>query len=329
MALKPRDRIHKAQITAGITGRKRGHEFERALTAKINLLITSFQQSITPAKGKHVFNGIPEELLIFYIWQIKAYKKLQKFRAFSLGGHATGEGGCEYLLENGEALKRAKSDVLIEIEADNSIEHIGVSVKTCSKKSPTNDQLFCSTADAFCNLLVENEINVPDIARQGLKMFCGDKGLRPLDLSPNSKRINSERWFWEEIPKEAIELWTNIFNNNQAKITELLLCKGYSNDPIPPQFIFHQTVAYDDWNKMEVALFSVEELIQLSCQYSPFTTSSYFVRKGRFKDPSTPHLAPRFGLIQFQRLGNKQNATQLQFNLQAGYFYKLSLEDES
>ena len=71
-------------------------------------------------------------------------------------------------------------------------------------------------------------------------------------------------------------------------------------------------------------MFTVEELIEYSCRNNGFTTTPYTVRKGRFRDPHVTHYAPRFGFVQFQRLGNKQNATQLQFNLQAGYFYKLS-----
>tara|TARA_R100000808_G_scaffold23266_1_gene51440 strand:- start:49 stop:249 length:201 start_codon:yes stop_codon:yes gene_type:complete len=38
--------------------------------------------------------------------------------------------------------------------------------------------------------------------------------------------------------------------------------------------------------------------------------------------PDFFHEAPRFGIIQMQRGGQKQHPTQLQFNLEAGYFYK-------
>ena len=47
------------------------------------------------------------------------------------------------------------------------------------------------------------------------------------------------------------------------------------------------------------------------------------VRKGRFKGDPHEHLAPRFGIVQFQPLGNTQNRNQLQFNLEANYFNKL------
>ena len=39
--------------------------------------------------------------------------------------------------------------------------------------------------------------------------------------------------------------------------------------------------------------------------------------------PGVKHLAPRFGIVQMQRGGQKQHPDQLQFNLEAGYFYKL------
>ena len=34
-------------------------------------------------------------------------------------------------------------------------------------------------------------------------------------------------------------------------------------------------------------------------------------------------MAPRFGIVQMQRGGQAQHPEQLQFNLQAGYFYKI------
>lgn len=36
------------------------------------------------------------------------------------------------------------------------------------------------------------------------------------------------------------------------------------------------------------------------------------------------HKAPKFGVVQMQRGGQKQHPTQLQFNLKAGYFYALA-----
>lgn len=65
-------------------------------------------------------------------------------------------------------------------------------------------------------------------------------------------------------------------------------------------------------------------LIELSRRYSLFAYSIYRVKKGRFKEPEgVSHQAPRFGVIQMQRGGQKQHPTQLQFNLKAGYFYEL------
>ena len=69
--------------------------------------------------------------------------------------------------------------------------------------------------------------------------------------------------------------------------------------------------------------------MKLSKKYSGFTKKLYADRKksrsveDRKLTKGIFHEAPRFGIIQFQRLGNKQNATQLQFNLEAGYFYNI------
>ncbi len=40
--------------------------------------------------------------------------------------------------------------------------------------------------------------------------------------------------------------------------------------------------------------------------------------------PGVVHQAPRFGVIQMQRGGQKQHPEQLQFNLEASYFRKIS-----
>ena len=48
------------------------------------------------------------------------------------------------------------------------------------------------------------------------------------------------------------------------------------------------------------------------------------MKKGRYKEPEgILHQAPKFGVIQMQRGGQKQHPTQLQFNLKSGYFYEL------
>ena len=71
-------------------------------------------------------------------------------------------------------------------------------------------------------------------------------------------------------------------------------------------------------------MYTIDELILRSARYQGFTTRAYSVHKGSHKDPpGVKHLAPRFGIVQMQRGGQKQHPEQLQFNLEAGYFYKL------
>ena len=320
MAINANDEKHAAQIEAGIAGRKRGHLFEKLLASKINSI--SSLDWLETTEG-HLFKGKPEILLLNYVVTKLSVKDVTRVVAYSTGGHATGEGGDIVLLDSGTPLLRAKSDMIIEVFRGDESQRIGISIKTCSKKSPTNDQLYCSTADAFCNLLLEHNLPVSAVARKALKMFCGDVGFRPLDNPQVLRTGNVERWFWEELPAEAREEWAYIFTDKQKEITRLLLSKAYKDDPYPPHFIFHQTRLYNSCDDMEIAMFTVEELVEYSCRNGGFSVVPYTVKKGRFKDPNITHYAPRFGFVQFQRLGNKQNATQLQFNLQAGYFYKI------
>ena len=78
----------------------------------------------------------------------------------------------------------------------------------------------------------------------------------------------------------------------------------------------------DNYFSPEVAIYTIDELIQKSRSYNLFSTEPYRINKGSFRDPDgVVHLAPRFGIFQMQRAGNKQHPTQLQFNLKSGYFY--------
>jgi len=141
------------------------------------------------------------------------------------------------------------------------------------------------------------------------------------------RRTDPRRYFWEELEQAGREEWERIFTTYQDQITRLLLQKAYLNDPFVPEYLLHKTKQSAKWEATEVAIYSVEELITLSRSYQGFATKSYSVKKGSYKDPpGVTHLAPRFGVVQMQRGGQKQHPEQLQFNLEAGYFYKLSSE---
>jgi hypothetical protein len=96
------------------------------------------------------------------------------------------------------------------------------------------------------------------------------------------------------------------------------------NDPFVPEYVLHKTKKAPSWDKTEIAIYAIDELIELSREYQGYCTRPYSVKKGSYKDPiGVTHLAPRFGIIQMQRGGQAQHPEQLQFNLEAGYFYKI------
>ena len=150
-------------------------------------------------------------------------------------------------------------------------------------------------------------------------------GFRPLDdpAIMTTRQIDPRRFFWEETSQAGRHELENIFKNYQNEITRLLLQKAYLNDPFVPEILIHKTRKLLE-NPQEFALYNIEELISLSKKHQGFVTKKYSVRKGSYKDiVGTYHEAPRFGIVQMQRGGQKQHPTQLQFNLQAGYFYKI------
>ncbi len=331
MALKARDKQHGVQIQAGIAGRLRGHSFESVLSNTINDCSKELCSPRVPREG-HLFVGDPAEIIASYVLQHLGMKRADHLKAYWLGGLATSGKGDQVLGYSGEAVKRSKSDILLEITNQGRATRVGISVKTCNKPKPTNAQLFCSTAVAFCELLRRNGIVVSNDFETGFRMFCGDEGFRPVDMlkgALKSRKSDPDRWFFEELPAASRSSIEDVFRSNQDQISRALLRRGYEADPFPPEYVMHQMHSAAKPTHVPLAVFHVDELVRLSRQYAGFVLKPYLVRKGRFKGDPNQHLAPRFGCIQFQRLGNKQNATQLQFNLEAGYFSKITQPSES
>ncbi len=240
------------------------------------------------------------------------------------------EEGKQWLSVNGVRISRCKSDLVVTIQLDSIANiSIGVSTKQCNNRRPTNAQLYFTTARGFSALLVNNGIPVTGVAIRALRQFCGDEGFRPSEPASvlEGRRTDPRRYFWEEIEQAGRGEWERMFSNWQDQITRLLLQKAYLDDPFVPEYLLHKTKRSARWGSTEIAIYSIEELIALSRSYQGFATRPYTVTKGSYKDPpGVIHLAPRFGVVQMQRGGQKQHPEQLQFNLEARYFYKLSSE---
>lgn len=67
--------------------------------------------------------------------------------------------------------------------------------------------MYFTTAKAFCYLLRTNGISVSSMGEQGMSMFCGDIGFRPLDIMTaqqlNCRNSDPNRFYWEELPCEG------------------------------------------------------------------------------------------------------------------------------
>lgn len=322
MALTPIDAQHALQIQAGITGRRKGHEFEFNLSDEINSIEMPYNSSVI---SENIVYGMPSHSLLDKALGYLGWSSCDSVEAIALGALATAEDGKKWLEINGVTVKACKSDILMILESSSETATIGVSVKQCKNKTPTNAQLYFTTATAFARLLVNNGIEVSEDALFSLRQFCGDEGFRPLDNAEDMQgRISDpRRYFWEEISEVGRLEWEDIFINKQDDITKLLLQKAYPNDPFPPDLLLHKTKKIEE-GEPEFALYSIDELISLSREYAGFEKNEYRVKKGTYKEPvGIVHEAPRFGVVQMQRGGQKQHPTQLQFNLKAGYFYKL------
>lgn len=325
MALSPINKAHALQIQAGTLGRKSGHLFEDTITSEINGLKFPYVPSATSLQ--HLNTGNPASLLLEYIAQRERFSIISQAYAISTGALATSEDGRKLLSINGKQVTRCKSDLVLTMEdGQGSQVTVGISTKQCNNKSPTNAQLYFTTARGFSNLLQQNGIPVTNLALDALRQFCGDHGFRPMDnsVAMAGRQLDPRRYFWEEIDPIGRLEWERLFQNRQDDISRLLFQKAYLNDPFAPDYIIHKTKKSASWVATEVAMYSVDELITLSKNYQGFATREYAVKKGSYKDPQgVKHLAPRFGVIQMQRGGQQQHPDQLQFNLEAGYFYKI------
>lgn len=324
MALNPIDEVHALQIQAGILGRNAGHKFEDQITAEINGF--PYPLAVAAATPEHLLQGDPAINLLHYVAVQEGFSELQSASAISTGSLATSEAGKQWLSINGATVSRCKSDLVLTLNAsDGKSRTVGVSTKQCNNPKPTNAQLYFTTARGFSRLLQSNGIRVSDLAINALRQFCGDVGFRPSDASNVADRLTDpRRFFWEEVDTAGRTEWEAIFGAHQNKISRLLLQKAYLDDPFIPDYLLHKTKRSAAWASTEVAIYSIDELIALSAAYQKFALRPYSVRKGSYKDPAgVSHLAPRFGVIQMQRGGQAQHPEQLQFNLEAGYFYKI------
>jgi hypothetical protein len=311
------------QIDAGTKGRKKGHSYENELALRINTAIMPYSKSNDEHKVVH--NGNPANILLDTVLDFFGWSKMDKVEAYATGKLATSEDGDKEILIEGKSITSTKSDVVLVLHNSDEKRIVGVSVKQCNKKNPTNAQVYLTTASSFYNMVKDNGIPVTNKALRAMQQFCGDTGFRPLDDFDCSQRVSSpERYFWEEIDPEGKAEWEKIFNSYQDEVTRLILQKAYPDDPFPPEIILHKTRKADSFDNQEVAVLTMDQFIKLSRKYLSFVCGNYRVKKGRYKEPkSVSHQAPRFGVIQMQRGGQKQHPTELQFNLKAGYFYDL------
>ena len=325
MALEPLDEAHALQIQAGTIGRTTGHTFENLITQDINS--HALPMAVQTQGVAHVLRGSPSQILLNYICSRENIAVLTKVAAISTGALATSEEGKRWLSINGVAVARCKSDLVITLtDSEDRTVTVGVSTKQCNNASPTNAQLYFTTARGFSKLLNDNGIAVSNVAIESLRQFCGDPNFRPSDSAEAmvGRRTDPRRFFWEEINPTGRAEWETTLSSHQDAITRLLLQKAYINDPFTPDYLLHKTKKAESWTTTEVAVYKMDELIALSRAYQGFALRDYSVNKGSHRDPAgVKHSAPRFGAIQMQRGGQQQHPDQLQFNLEASYFYKI------
>ena len=151
MALNPQNAQHAIQIQAGVLGRNAGHRFEVDLTDKLNNLPMPFAPIALQNLDSHLFIQSPEYSLLNYICSREKLSSIEKITAISTGVLATSEDGRKWLNVNGVEVSRCKSDVLLTLQTKLKEITIGISTKQCNNRTPTNAQLYFTTARGFLN----------------------------------------------------------------------------------------------------------------------------------------------------------------------------------
>lgn len=331
MALKAENDRHANQIAAGTEGRLKGHKFEELVSEELNSLDISQVDFMVKITSPNIYQGNPAAALIEHISNDKD-KAIKRIKAYWLGGLATAGKGASVVNEEGEQITGSKSDVLLDVTyEDGEKEKVGVSVKSCKN----NAQVALTTSGAFCEMLRTNGITVSKDAEIGLKMFCGEPGYSPADgflpedysNIPENRQARPERYYWEELPTSTQEEWEEILNYYQDQITTLILQKAnaYKTDDYKPTYILHECKPHNNIQDCEIAVMSMEEFAHYSRLFDAFGIKEKKVQKGKYKGiDKAMHKYPHFGFIQFQPIGNKQNFSELQFNLKARYYKTFS-----
>jgi hypothetical protein len=278
MALDPIDEAHALQIQAGTLGRKAGHTFEDTITERI--IDSKYPIDVTTLGAGHVFSGDPASLLLHYIAARLKIRRITVAVAISTGALATSEEGKKWLSINGADVSRCKSDLVVTISSDDRAPvTVGISTKQCNNPTPTNAQLYFTTARGFVALLRNNGINVSEAAVLAMRQFCGDSGFRPSDdpVAVRARKVDPRRFFWEETNAAGRREWERTLSDYQDEVSRLLLQKAYVNDQFVPEYLLHKTKRSLSWSTTEVALYSIDELVTLSRRYQGFTTKAYCV----------------------------------------------------
>lgn len=327
MALIAENEQHGHQIEAGTKGRLKGHKFEEVVSEELNSLDISQVDCLVKLTDVNIYQGNPAAALVEHI-TVDRKKQIERLKAYWLGGLATAGQGAELKNDDGEIITGSKSDIVMDvIYKDGEKETIGVSVKSCKN----NAQVALTTSGAFCDMLRSNGISVSDDAEIGMKMFCGEVGYRPSDKYipddktniPSSRKARPERWYWEELPTKVQEEWKRLLTTYQDKITTLILQKAnaYKTDKFSPSVILHECKQHEDINNCQVAVMTMDEFTEYSRLYDTFGLKGKKVLKGKYKGIDLKeHMYPHFGFLQFQPIGNKQNFSELQFNLKSNYY---------
>jgi hypothetical protein len=179
MALEPLDQNHAAQ---------------KSLSEQVNA-IGAGSHAVRIPVGHHA-DGSPAVALLNYVATARGAKQVLAAECAWLGGLATGGGGSRSVSFIDGDVRRSKSDVVVRIKTERGTFVDGVSVKTCAKSSPTNAQVYFTTAEAFCARLESAGISVSSVARDSLRMFCGDTGFRPRDLGARTSSPDLDATGW-------------------------------------------------------------------------------------------------------------------------------------
>jgi len=166
-----------------------------------------------------------------------------------------------------DSKKPPKADAHIYYENKKTWEKIKKWISI--KSSNISIQVLITNVNAFLNVCRSYEIQIPELLDIALSKFCGFGNYKPSLMLPREKITNlvqwdRDRWLVYELEKKEQDVMENFFNENQKKISEIVLKKWSWEEEYWVDYYVANKNKYSDTWIVDVELDNITNIIDRS-----------------------------------------------------------------